>query len=78
MSNIVDFLRKGGEMEERKNIINTSLRLTEERNNYIKEKANEIGISQNALINVLIDLGIKFYELNLEDVLFHIWKCPSK
>jgi len=42
--------------------VSTSLRLPEKRNNYIKEKSMAIGISQNAFIMMLIDLGIKYYE----------------
>lgn len=49
-------------MEREQMTIITTLRLPEERHTYIKEKANEIGISQNAFIAVLIDLGIKLYE----------------
>ncbi|WP_455649079.1 hypothetical protein [Enterocloster citroniae] len=49
-------------MEREQTTISTSLRLPEEKNDYIKKKANEIGISQNAFIMVLIDLGIKLYE----------------
>ena len=54
----------------KESMVVTSLRLTEERNNYVKEKANEMGISQNAFIMVLIDLGIKVYEskINFEFV----------
>ncbi len=50
------------EQKEKQNTIATSLRIPESRNEYIKEKANEIGISQNAFIMMLIDLGIKLYE----------------
>ena len=49
----------------KENIVNTSLRLPEEKNEYIKNKAKEIGISQNAFIQILIDLGIKFYEADM-------------
>lgn len=49
-------------MEREQVTISTSLRLPEEKNDYIKKKASEIGISQNAFIMVLIDLGIKLYE----------------
>lgn len=42
--------------------ITTSLRVPEAKNDYIKEKAQEIGISQNAFMMVLLDLGIKTYE----------------
>lgn len=49
-------------MEKEQTTISTSLRLPEGKNEYIKKKANEIGISQNAFIMVLIDLGIKLYE----------------
>ena len=44
--------------------ITTSIRLPEQRNNYIKEKAIEIGVSQNAFMVMLIDLGIKLHESN--------------
>lgn len=64
--------------DDKSNLINTSLRITENRNEYIREKALEIGISQNAFINVLIDLGIKVYELNFEDVLSHSLQCHIK
>lgn len=40
----------------------TSIRLNEKTNEYIKIKASEIGISQNAFMMVLIDLGIRVYE----------------
>ena len=49
-------------MEREQVTISTSLRLPEEKNDYIKKKASEIGISQNAFLMVLIDLGIKLYE----------------
>lgn len=42
--------------------IYSSIRLPEERTEYIKKKASEIGISQNAFMLMLIDLGIKLYE----------------
>lgn len=53
-------------MEKEQNTITTTLRLPEERNEYIKKKANEIGISQNAFVMLLIDLGIKFYESDIK------------
>lgn len=49
-------------MKQETTIITTSLRLPEKQNCYIQEKAHEIGISQNALLLVLIDLGIKMYD----------------
>lgn len=49
-------------MQKEQMTISTSLRLPEEKSDYIKKKAHEIGISQNAFIMVLIDLGIKLYE----------------
>lgn len=49
-------------MEKEQTTITTTLRIPEERNEYIKEKANEIGLSQNAFMMMLIDLGIKLYE----------------
>lgn len=65
-------------MEDKNFVINTSLRLTEKRNDYIRKKASEIGISQNAFINILIDLGIRLYELNLEDVLSRNGRCRTE
>lgn len=66
------------ECKYKTNLVNTSLRITESRSDYIKEKASEIGISQNAFTNVLIDLGIRLYELNLEDVLSHNLRYQPK
>ena len=45
--------------------VTTTLRIPEERNAYLKQKASEIGVSQNALILMLLDIGIKCYENNL-------------
>ena len=49
-------------MSREQTTIQTSLRLTEMRNGYIKEKAAEIGIPHHAFILILIDLGAKLYE----------------
>ena len=38
------------------------LRLPEEMNGHIALKAKEIGISKNALIQVLVDIGLKTYD----------------
>lgn len=38
-----------------------SLRINEEQWMKVKEKSNEIGVSQNALLNILIDLGLRCY-----------------
>lgn len=46
----------------------TTLRIPEEKTEQIKQKANEIGISQNAFINVLIDLGLKVYDADIKIV----------
>lgn len=43
-------------------LIVSTIRLPEEKASYIKEKSTEIGISQNAFMMVLIDLGIRLYE----------------
>ena len=50
---------------EREQTVTTSIRIPEQRNEYIRKKANEIGISQNALMVMLIDLGIKLYESDI-------------
>ena len=49
-------------MTKQQTTVTTTMRLPEEKYAYIKEKANEIGISQNAFMSVLIDLGIKLYD----------------
>ncbi len=49
-------------MNREQTTITSSIRIPEQRNNYIREKAYEIGISQNAFMVMLIDLGIKLYE----------------
>ena len=57
-------------MPREQTTITTSIRLTEERNDYIKKKASEIGVSQNAFMALLIDLGVKMYEAQV-DVKIH-------
>lgn len=50
-------------MERKKeSVVTTSLRLPESKNEYIREKAAEMGVPQHAFTVVLIDLGIKMYE----------------
>lgn len=60
-------------------MIATSLRIPEARNAYLKRKAKEIGVSQNALIMMLLDIGIRCYEeglkANVSDC--RIWKDPD-
>ena len=51
-------------MDKEQPTVQTSLRLMEQRNDYIKEKAAEIGIPQHAFTLILIDLGVKLYEGN--------------
>lgn len=53
-------------MKREQTTIVTSIRLPEQRNDYIREKAHEIGVSQNAFMVMLIDLGIKLYESNIK------------
>ena len=53
---------KGDNRMEREQTITTSIRLPEQRNEYIRKKASEIGFSQNAFMVMLIDLGIRLYE----------------
>ena len=48
--------------KEIQNVIATSIRIPEERNEYLRKKAHEIGMSQNAFMVMMIDLGIKLYE----------------
>lgn len=43
-------------------ITTTSLRIPTELNERIKRKATEIGASQNSMMMVLLDLGLKLYE----------------
>jgi len=49
----------------KKQSIQTGLRITEERNAYLERRADETGISKNQLINVLIELGLKIYDGNI-------------
>ncbi len=46
--------------QEGKDIL--TIRVSPKVNQYTKAKAEVLGISQNALINVLIDLGLRAYE----------------
>ena len=52
-------------MVREQSTIVTSIRLPEQKNDYIREKAHEIGVSQNAFMVILIELGIKLYESNI-------------
>jgi predicted DNA binding CopG/RHH family protein len=47
-------------VEKQKDTI--TLRLSAEVNAHTKKKAEHVGISQNAFLNVLIDLGLRVYE----------------
>lgn len=58
--------RRWEKMEREQITISTSLRLPEERNEYIRKKADEIGLSQNGFMLMLIDLGIKLYESKIQ------------
>ena len=48
---------------EEKNLI--SLRLSSRVDQYTKSKAEAVGVSQNAFLNVLIDLGLRAYESDI-------------
>ena len=48
---------------KKENKYNSSIRLSEQNYNYIIKKASELGISQNALMNILLDLGSKILEI---------------
>ena len=51
------------------NKYNSSIRLSEQNYKYITKKASELGISQNALMNILLNLGSKVLEIkNLSDL----------
>ena len=50
-------------MEKDKDLI--SLRLATDVNLKTKMKAEQIGVSQNALLNIFIDLGMRAYESEL-------------
>ena len=45
---------------EDKNLL--SLRLTHQVDQLTKAKAEAVGLSQNAFLNILIDLGLRVYE----------------
>jgi predicted DNA-binding protein len=54
-------------MSERERMTQIGLRAPDEVSDKLDAKAKEIGISKNALILVLIDLGFKAYEnVNLQ------------
>jgi predicted DNA-binding protein (UPF0251 family) len=46
-------------------ITQVGLRLSETRNAYLDDKAQNMGISKNALINILIELGIKLLDSDI-------------
>jgi len=53
---------------------NSSIRLSEQNYKYITKKASELGISQNALMNILLNLGSKVLEIkNLSDLPQNLW-----
>ena len=56
------------------NKYNSSIRLSEQNYKYITKKASELGISQNALMNILLNLGSKVLEIkNLSDLPQNLW-----
>lgn len=42
--------------------ITTTLRIPKTKNDYLRQKADEIGVSQNSLILMLLDIGVRAYE----------------
>ena len=48
---------------KKENKYNSSIRLSEQNYKYIAKKASELGISQNALMNILLHLGSKILEI---------------
>jgi hypothetical protein len=57
-------LRSKGAIMEQKTVA-TQIRLSESLYSYIQAKASELGISQNAMMCILIDLGRKVYSADL-------------
>ena len=52
-------------MEREQTTIQIGLRINESTNLKIERKASEIGVSKNALILMLIDLGFKFCDSSI-------------
>ena len=51
---------------KKENKYNSSIRLSEQNYKYIAKKASELGISQNALMNILLDLGRSQYYFSIK------------
>lgn len=49
-------------MKPDNDLVQVGLRLTNERNQALEDKARQIGISKNALIQVLIEQGLKIFD----------------
>lgn len=63
-----------------KSNIQTGLRLPEDQYERVKEKADNIGISINQMILVLVDIGLNYLDMESDEFLrsaFHNRKCIS-
>ena len=54
-------------MDKQKNAstVQTGLRIEETRNDYLDKRAAEMGVSKNALIQMLIELGLKILDSDI-------------
>lgn len=59
---IVNIVPSAGEGDEMGYKIQTGLRVPEEVHDQLQKKADEMGVSVNQLILVLINIGLKFME----------------
>lgn len=63
-----------------KSNIQTGLRLPEDQYERVKEKADNIGISINQMILVLVDIGLNYLDMESDEFphsAFHNQKCIS-
>lgn len=63
---------------KKENLYPTSIRLSEENMKYIQKKALELGISQNALMNILLNLGSQVMDINALADFFQNSQCLLK
>lgn len=63
---------------KKENLYPTSIRLSEENMKYIQKKALELGISQNALMNILLNLGSQVMDIKALADFFQNSQCLLK
>ncbi|AVQ20679.1 hypothetical protein C4N15_03090 [Fusobacterium necrophorum subsp. funduliforme] len=63
---------------KKENLYPTSIRLSEKNMEYIQKKALELGISQNALMNTLLNLGSQVMDIKTLADFFQNSQCLLK